>query len=78
VGIHVTGSSDTIVNSQLAVRAPGDISVHTCPHCGVNITVCGSGDININNLMAHRVGDCETECCGVGVSVTGSPNVIDQ
>jgi hypothetical protein len=38
------------------------------------MTICGSPNVNINNYMAHRVGDCETEFCGVGITVTGSPD----
>lgn len=71
-GYHVTGSEDTLTNDLKSVRAPNDISVHTCPHCGINLTVCGSHDVLINDLKAHRLGDCETEICGIGISVTGS------
>jgi len=59
-------------------RAPKDLSVHTCPHCPVNMCLCGSPDIFINDLMAHRRWDCVTEFCGVGTSITGSPDVFDD
>jgi len=40
--------------------------------------LCGSPDIFINDLMAHRRWDCVTEFCGVGTSITGSPDVFDD
>jgi len=52
-----------------------DIAAHTCPHCGINMCICGSPDVHINDLLAHRLYDCETEFCGFGISVTGSPDV---
>lgn len=76
IGVRITGSPDTNVNSRAASRAPQDLAVHSCPHCGVNMCICGSPDVYVNSLMAHRLGDCETEFCGVGISVTGSPDVF--
>lgn len=76
MGVRITGSSDVYVNNQPASRATLDLSVHSCPHCGINMCLQGSPDVYINNLPAHRLGDIVTEFCGVGISVTGSPDVI--
>jgi hypothetical protein len=38
----------------------------------------GSPDVFTNNLPDHRLGDVETEFCGIGVTVTGSPDTFDN
>jgi hypothetical protein len=78
MGVRITGSSNVITNGQPSSRALRDFSVHTCPHCAVNMTVCGSPDVIINGTGSHRIYDCETEFCGVGMTVTGSPNVTSN
>lgn len=75
-GFRITGSPDVYVNDLRASRALIDIAIHDCPHCPINLCICGSPDVYINDYKAHRFLDCETEFCGSGVSVTGSPNVI--
>ena len=74
VGFHLTGSP-TVGANGLAVTRVGDISVHTCPHCGINMNVIGAQTVISNGIGITRVGDPETEFCGCGISVTGSPTV---
>ncbi len=78
VGIRITGSPDTFVNNLPGSRAMIDLSWHSCPHCPVNMCLTGSPDVFTNNLPDHRVGDVETEFCGIGVTVTGSPVTYDN
>jgi len=74
IGYRITGSINTFVNNLQASRVT-DLSIHDCPHCGFNMCIGGSPDTFINNLKAHRYGDIVTEFCGLGITVTGSPNV---
>ena len=76
VGVRITGSPNVYVNNLNASRSQTDFAVHSCPHCGVNMTMCGSPNVFINNYKAHRLGDCVTEFCGSGTTVSGSNNVI--
>ncbi len=41
---------------------------------GVGMAMSTSVLKRINNLGAHRVGDVVSEMCGVGMTVSGSPN----
>ena len=74
----MTGSPDVFVNGKPGSRAVMDLSVHNCPHCGINQCITGSTDVIADNLMKHRLGDTVTEFCGVGITVTGSPDTIDD
>jgi len=77
VGVRISGSPDTKTNNQDTSRVT-DIAVHTCPHCAINMCVTGSPNVITNNLQDHRVGDVVTEFCGVGNTVTGSPDTFDN
>lgn len=50
--------------------------VSNCPHCSVNMCIEGSGLSSINGLASHRMLDMVTEFCGVGITISGSPDVI--
>jgi len=78
VGVRISGSPDTSVNGRATSRAFADIAIHSCPHCGINLCIGGSPDVLTNNLKDHRLGDSETEMCGSGVTVTGSPDTFDN
>jgi len=55
----------------------GDPGIHA-PCCGPNswTATAGSGTVLINNMPAHRMGDQDTHCGGVGKLIEGSPDVI--
>ena len=76
VGPAVMGSPDVITNGRpsLRVQDPGGHAV--C--CGPNTWVCmtGSGTVMINNKAAHRMGDQDKHCGGMGQLIEGSTNVI--
>ncbi len=46
--------------------------------CGPNTwtATLGSATVLINNMPAHRMGDMDTHCGGVGTLIEGSPDVI--
>jgi len=73
LGIRITGSEDVMVNG-LKMSRITDLAIHSCPHCSVNMCIQGSPNVFANNLPIHRLGDAETEFCGAGITVTGSPN----
>lgn len=75
IGIWITGSSNVLVNDRPVVRV-GDIGVHFCPHCGINLAIVGASRTLVNDRPVHRVGDVELEMCGIGITITGSPNTI--
>ena len=76
IGPAIKGSPDVMVNGKPAVRV-SDNGVHSSC-CGGNtwIAQAGSGTVMINNLAAHRLGDQDTHCGGVGQMQEGSDNVI--
>lgn len=78
IGYRVTGSPNVDVNGRAASRAHADIALHNCPHCAINLCIQGSPDVLINELPAHCVGDAETEFCGTGITITGSPDVFSN
>ncbi len=79
VGIRITGSSDVFVNNLPGSRAMVDLSLHfTCPHCPVNMCLTHSPDVYSNNRMDHRLWDVVTEFCGIGNTITGSPDTFDN
>jgi len=65
-----------IVNNKPALRV-SDNGVHSAC-CGPNSWVAskGSGTVFINKLPAHRLGDMDMHCGGVGNMVEGSSNVM--
>lgn len=76
VGPAVCGSPNVLINFKPALRAT-DTGVHAAC-CGPNTWTAqtGSATVLINGLMAHRFGDVDTHCGGVGSLIEGSPNVI--
>ncbi len=76
VGPAIKGSPDVKVNGMPAVRVTDNGQHSSC--CGANtwIAQMGSATVYINNLAAHRKGDQDTHCGGVGNMIEGSPNVI--
>ena len=76
IGIAITGSEDVLINDRSALRQ-GDMGVHiVC--CGENTWQASSGSptVLINEHPAHRLIDIDTHCGGIGLMITGSPNVI--
>lgn len=76
VGPAIKGSPNVMVNKLPALRVT-DNGIHgAC--CGPNTWTAqaGSATVFINNLKAHRQGDADQHCGGMGRLITGSPNVI--
>ena len=69
------GSPDVMVNKLPALRVT-DPGVHAAC-CGPCIwkAVMGSGSVLINGLAAHRKGDMDAHCGGIGKLIQGSPDV---
>ena len=65
-----------VINNLPAMRVQ-DIGVHAAC-CGPNMweATTGSGTVKINGRSAHRKGDVDTHCGGVGTMIGGSDNVI--
>jgi len=76
VGPAISGSPNCNVNSMPALRV-SDTGVHAAC-CGPNTweAKVGSGTVFINNKAAHRLGDMDKHCGGVGQMIDGSPNVL--
>ncbi len=75
-GPAVTGSHSVFVNNKPALRVT-DTGLHA-PCCGPNIwqAAMGSCTVFIDYLPAHRKGDLDVHCGGVGKLIDGSPDVI--
>jgi uncharacterized Zn-binding protein involved in type VI secretion len=75
-GPAIAGSPNVLTNKMPSLRV-GDNGVHT-PCCGANTWVAqaGSGTVFINNKQAHRLGDADQHCGGVGQMIEGSNNVM--
>ena len=65
-----------MVNNMPAMRV-GDKGIHAAC-CGPNkwAATMGSGTVFINNKAAHRLGDHDKHCGGVGQMIEGSNDVI--
>lgn len=76
VGPAIQGSPDVNVNKRPALRVD-DPGIHTAC-CGANTWTAtqGSQTVFINGKSAHRMGDQNRHCGGMGTLVEGSPNVI--
>ena len=76
IGPAVQGSPDVFVNGRNAIRVTDPGEHEGC--CGPNtwIAKSGSGTVFINNLKAHRKGDQDQHCGGMGIMKEGSDNVI--
>ncbi len=76
IGPAITGSPDVLVNGRPALRVD-DAGIHAAC-CGPNTWVAkvGSGTVFINDKAAHRLGDQDQHCGGMGQLVEGSGDVI--
>jgi len=76
VGPAIQGSSDVNVNRRPALRVD-DPGIHMAC-CGSNTWTATTGSITvfINGKGAHRMGDQNRHCGGIGQLIEGSPNVI--
>jgi len=76
VGPAIVGSSDVVVNDRPALRVT-DVGMHAAC-CGPNMWTAfkGSPTVLINNLKAHRKGDDDLHCGGMGSLIEGSPDVL--
>jgi uncharacterized Zn-binding protein involved in type VI secretion len=75
VGPAIQGSPDVNVNKMPALRVD-DMGIHTAC-CGPNTWTAkmGSTTVMINGKAAHRQGDMDEHCGGVGQLIEGSTNV---
>lgn len=76
IGPAIQGSPDVNVNKRPALRVD-DPGIHAAC-CGTNTWTAtkGSMTVFINGKSAHRMGDQNRHCGGMGQLVEGSPNVI--
>ena len=76
VGPAIRGSPDVNVNKRPALRVD-DPGIHSAC-CGTNTWTAtqGSATVFINGKSAHRMGDQNRHCGGMGRLIEGSPNVI--
>lgn len=76
VGPAIIGSPTVNVNQMPALRVD-DTGIHMAC-CGPNTWTAqaGSSTVFINSKAAHRQGDADKHCGGMGKLITGSPNVI--
>jgi len=75
VGPAVAGSPDVRCNGRPALRV-GDPGVHSaCCSSNTWAAQTGSTTVFINNRAAHRNGDADKHCGGIGKLVEGSHNV---
>jgi uncharacterized Zn-binding protein involved in type VI secretion len=76
VGPAIVGSPNVNVNKMPALRVD-DKGIHMAC-CGTNTWTAqaGSSTVFINNKAAHRQGDADKHCGGMGKLIMGSPNVI--
>jgi outer membrane protein OmpA-like peptidoglycan-associated protein/uncharacterized Zn-binding protein involved in type VI secretion len=76
IGPAIQGSPDVNVNKRPALRVD-DTGIHMAC-CGTNTWTATQGSLTvfINGKAAHRMGDQNRHCGGLGQLVEGSPNVI--
>lgn len=76
IGPAIQGSPDVNVNRRPALRVD-DPGIHAAC-CGTNTWTATKGSLTvfINGKGAHRMGDQNRHCGGIGQLVEGSPNVI--
>jgi len=76
VGPAIIGSPNVLVNTRPALRKD-DTGIHAAC-CGPNTWTAqaGSGTVFINNKAAHRLGDADKHCGGMGQLIEGSNNVM--
>jgi uncharacterized Zn-binding protein involved in type VI secretion len=76
IGPAIQGSPDVNVNKRPALRVD-DPGIHSAC-CGANTWTATQGcmTVFINGKSAHRMGDQNRHCGGMGQLVEGSPNVV--
>jgi uncharacterized Zn-binding protein involved in type VI secretion len=76
VGPAIVASPNVNVNNLPALRV-GDKGIHAAC-CGPNMwtAIGGSTTVFINGKAAHRLGDLDQHCGGMGSMTQGSPNVF--
>jgi outer membrane protein OmpA-like peptidoglycan-associated protein len=76
IGPAIQGSPDVNVNKRPALRVD-DVGIHMAC-CGTSTWIATQGSLTvfINGKGAHRMGDQNRHCGGMGQLVEGSPNVI--
>jgi uncharacterized Zn-binding protein involved in type VI secretion len=76
VGPAILGSPNVKVNKMPAIRVD-DKGVHAACCNGNNWTAqAGSATVFINSKKAHRLGDADKHCGGMGKMIGGSANVV--
>jgi uncharacterized Zn-binding protein involved in type VI secretion len=76
IGPAIAGSPNVLVNGLPALRVD-DPGLHAAC-CGPNTwkAQTGSATVKINGKAAHRLGDADQHCGGMGWLIEGSPTVI--
>lgn len=76
IGPAITGALTVLVNDLPALRVT-DTGMHAAC-CGPNtwVAVKGSPTVLIEYRQAHRLGDDDQHCGGMGTLIMGSPNVL--
>ena len=76
VGPAILGSMDVNVNKMPAIRVD-DTGIHmACCNTNTWTAKMGSGTVFINGKAAHRMGDQDQHCGGMGQMIEASTNVI--
>jgi uncharacterized Zn-binding protein involved in type VI secretion len=76
IGPAISGSPDVMVNNMPAIRVT-DPGIHAaCCNTNTWTAQTGSTIVIINGLKAHRIGDDDRHCGGMGTMKTGSGDVI--
>ena len=76
VGPAILGSMDVNVNKLPAIRVD-DTGIHmACCNTNTWTAKIGSGTVFINGKAAHRMGDQDQHCGGMGQMIEASTNVI--
>lgn len=73
-GFFIQGSPNVFTNALPTVRI-GDMLVLDCPHHTIGVAMTGSPNVFTNGIPNHRLGDLDNFYCGIGVTITASPNV---
>jgi uncharacterized Zn-binding protein involved in type VI secretion len=76
VGPAIIGSPNVLTNSLPSLRVD-DMGIHMAC-CGPNTWTAkkGSATVFINNKAAHRMGDADEHCGGMGQMIEGSGTVM--
>lgn len=76
IGPAIQGSPNVNVNGMPALRVD-DKGMHAaCCNTNMWTAQAGSSTVFINGKKAHRMGDADKHCGGMGQLIGGSPNVM--